>query len=85
MEILNEVLRENAAQDDGLKAQAVAFAAPGGTIFSNAAASHSGTSGSVQQGGSGGGGVGGWVHLSDVCVQDLLLYVYSPISNYSRI
>ncbi|KIH89507.1 hypothetical protein SPBR_07702 [Sporothrix brasiliensis 5110] len=66
MDILNDVLRENAAQDDGLRAQAVAFAAPGGTIFSNAGASHTGSSTTVQQGGSGGGGVGGWVHLSDL-------------------
>ncbi|CAK7202992.1 hypothetical protein SEUCBS139899_005719 [Sporothrix eucalyptigena] len=65
MTILNDVLRTYASQDDGLKAQAVAFAAPGGTIFSNAGASHSGSRGSVQQG-SGGGGVGGWVHLSDL-------------------
>ncbi|CAK7231907.1 hypothetical protein SCUCBS95973_008080 [Sporothrix curviconia] len=65
MAILNDVLSKHAAQDDGLKAQAAAFAAPGGTIFSNAGASHSGSSGSVQQG-SGGGGVGGWVHLSDL-------------------
>ena len=65
MTILNDVLRQYAAQDDGLKAQALAFAAPGGTIFSNAGASHSGSSGSMKQG-SGGGGVGGWVHLSDL-------------------
>ncbi|CAK7211729.1 hypothetical protein SBRCBS47491_001214 [Sporothrix bragantina] len=65
MTILNDVLHKYAAQDDGLKAQALAFAAPGGTIFSNAGASHHGSSSSTQQG-SGGGGVGGWVHLSDM-------------------
>ncbi|CAK7266563.1 hypothetical protein SEPCBS119000_002094 [Sporothrix epigloea] len=65
MAILNDVLRKYAAQDDGLKAQAIAFAAPGGTIFGNAGASHSRSNSPVQQG-SGGGGVGGWVHLSDL-------------------
>ncbi|CAK7562713.1 MAG: hypothetical protein SEPTF4163_000565 [Sporothrix epigloea] len=65
MAILNDVLGKYAAQDDGLKAQALAFAAPGGTIFGNAGSSHSRSSSPTQQG-SGGGGVGGWVHLSDL-------------------
>lgn len=47
MAILNDVLRENAAHDDDLRAQAMAFAAPGGTIFSNTGPSSSRSGGSV--------------------------------------
>lgn len=65
MEILNDVLSKYASQDDYLKAQAVAFASPGGALFGNQGSGNGGTGGASYQGGSGGGGVGGWVHLSD--------------------
>ncbi|KAJ1326442.1 hypothetical protein MN608_07889 [Microdochium nivale] len=75
--ILNKVLAKHAAQDPGLKAQAQAFAGPGGMTFGAGAgafsqqrrrATKSGDSGSGAsgQGGAGGGGVGGHVHLSDL-------------------
>ncbi|KXJ87660.1 hypothetical protein Micbo1qcDRAFT_236207 [Microdochium bolleyi] len=75
--ILNEVLVKHAAQDPGLKAQARAFAGPGGMTFGAGGsafsqqrrrATKSGDSGSGAsgQGGAGGGGVGGHVHLSDL-------------------
>lgn len=75
--ILNEVLSKHAAQDPGLKAQAQAFAGPGGMTFGAGGgafsqqrrrATKSGDSGSGAsgQGGAGGGGVGGHVHLSDL-------------------
>ncbi|OAA61845.1 hypothetical protein SPI_04704 [Niveomyces insectorum RCEF 264] len=65
LSILNDVLRQHAAQDDGLRAQALAIAAPGGGIFGGAGGD-GGTGGASYQGGAGGGGVGGWVHLSDL-------------------
>ncbi|KAH7025830.1 uncharacterized protein B0I36DRAFT_329223 [Microdochium trichocladiopsis] len=77
MPMLNEVLSKYAAQDPGLKAQAQAFASPGGMTFGAGGgafsqqrrrATKSGDSGSGAsgQGGAGGGGVGGHVHLSDL-------------------
>jgi hypothetical protein len=60
LDILNEVLAENAPKDPDLQAAAQAFASPGGGF------QFIGGSGASGQGGAGGGGVGGWVHLSDV-------------------
>ncbi|KAI0443747.1 hypothetical protein F4803DRAFT_561415 [Xylaria telfairii] len=78
LSILNDVLRQNAAQDPSLQSQAQAFAGPGGITLASrgafspkqttrkAAASSSGAGGASAQGGAGGAGVGGHVHLSDL-------------------
>jgi len=67
--ILNDVLAKHAANDPELKAQAQAFASPGGFSFIQAGRSGRGGSGGAggasAEGGAGGAGVGGWVHLSD--------------------
>ncbi|KAI3342137.1 hypothetical protein F4824DRAFT_495074 [Ustulina deusta] len=70
MSILNDVLRQHAAQDPGLQSQALAFAGPGGATFGSHGAF------SAQQrvrrktvaglGAGSGAGVGGHVHLSDL-------------------
>ncbi|EFX03217.1 hypothetical protein CMQ_3146 [Grosmannia clavigera kw1407] len=65
LSVLNETLREHAHRDDGLKSQALAFAASGGSIF-GAGTGSAATKGGSHQGGAGGGGLGGWVHLSDL-------------------
>ena len=66
--ILNDVLARHAADDPGLKAQAKAFASPGGfTFIQSRNQRNAGTNagGASAEGGAGGAGVGGWVHLSD--------------------
>ncbi|KAH8165625.1 hypothetical protein CIB48_g2617 [Xylaria polymorpha] len=78
LSILNDVLRQHAAQDPNLQSQAQAFAGPGGATLTSrgafsprqttrkAAAGSSGAGGASAQGGAGGAGVGGHVHLSDL-------------------
>ncbi|KAI3317969.1 hypothetical protein HD806DRAFT_351675 [Xylariaceae sp. AK1471] len=82
LSILNDVLRKHAAQDPNLKAQAQAFAGPGGATLGShgaffpqqrtqratrkTAAGLGGGGGASAQGGAGGAGVGGHVHLSDL-------------------
>jgi len=62
MSILDGVLKDNASKDEDLKAQAKAYASPGGSTLGMGTG---GAGGASYQGGSGGGGVGGYVHLSD--------------------
>ncbi|KAI0202026.1 hypothetical protein F4808DRAFT_459409 [Astrocystis sublimbata] len=79
LSILNDVLREHAAQDPTLQAQAQAFASPGGATLGSHGAffpqqraqramrkTAVGAGGASSQGGAGGAGVGGHVHLSDL-------------------
>jgi len=80
--ILQEVLKEHAAEDEGVKAQAQAFASNagaslggGGALFpgqkkfrrgdAGYQAGGDGSGATSWQGGAGGGGRGGFVHLSD--------------------
>ncbi|PSR85910.1 hypothetical protein BD289DRAFT_367914 [Coniella lustricola] len=75
LRILNEVLAENAAHDEDLKAAAQAFATPSGFGSGLGGSARreggkksrgsGGAGGASDQGGAGGGGAGGWVHLSD--------------------
>ncbi|KAI0858088.1 hypothetical protein F4860DRAFT_323346 [Xylaria cubensis] len=82
LSILNDVLRQHAAQDPSLQSQAQAFAGPGGTTLGSHGAFFpqkrtqratgktttglGGGGGASAQGGAGGAGVGGYVHLSDL-------------------
>ncbi|OTA90507.1 hypothetical protein M434DRAFT_77807, partial [Hypoxylon sp. CO27-5] len=67
LSILTDVLHAHAAQDPGLKAQAQAFAGPGGaTLGGGGGAGGGGGGGASAQGGAGGAGVGGHIHLSDL-------------------
>ncbi|CAP72623.1 uncharacterized protein PODANS_2_550 [Podospora anserina S mat+] len=67
--VLDEVLTKHAINDPGLKAQAQAFASPGGFTFIHNPGKKDrgagGGGGASAEGGAGGAGVGGWVHLSD--------------------
>lgn len=82
VKILHEVLREHAAQDEGVKAQAQAFASNagaslggGGALFPGQKKNRRGDAGyqaggdgsgaTSWQGGAGGGGRGGFIHVSD--------------------
>ncbi|KAF2973504.1 hypothetical protein GQX73_g228 [Xylaria multiplex] len=66
--ILYEVLRQHAAQDPTLQAQAQAFAGPGGVIFGSPQQRTQRTARKTTAGSGGGSqaGVGGHVHLSDL-------------------
>lgn len=60
--ILQSVFHTYATQDPEVKAQAAAFASPGGF---NLGGVHSGAGPSSKQGGAGGANRGGWLHVSD--------------------
>ncbi|CCC10181.1 hypothetical protein SMACR_02759 [Sordaria macrospora] len=80
LSILNSVLSEHAYSDPGLQSQAQAFASPAGFSFLPGSAgakaggagrrtgkkgNDTGAGGASAEGGAGGAGRGGWVHLSD--------------------
>lgn len=67
MRILYDVLAQHAKDDAGLQSHAKALASPGGAVFgARRTLSHTGAGGASDQGGAGGAGIGGWVHLSDL-------------------
>ncbi|KAI1751769.1 hypothetical protein F4782DRAFT_177384 [Xylaria castorea] len=76
LSILNDVLRQHAAQDPNLQSQAQAFAGPGGATLGSHGAffpqqrtqrtTRKTAAGLGGGGGAGGAGVGGHVHLSDL-------------------
>ncbi|KOS23388.1 hypothetical protein ESCO_006598 [Escovopsis weberi] len=63
--ILNEVIAEFGHQDDDVVAQARALAGPGGSPPAAGISPRRETAGASTQGGAGGAGRGGFVHLSD--------------------
>ncbi|KAK2070215.1 hypothetical protein P8C59_004728 [Phyllachora maydis] len=67
LRILYDVLAQHAKDDAGLQSHAKALASPGGAVFgARRTLSHTGAGGASDQGGAGGAGIGGWVHLSDL-------------------
>ncbi|EUC31245.1 hypothetical protein COCVIDRAFT_33082 [Bipolaris victoriae FI3] len=61
--ILYSVFAAHAAQDPYVQSQAAVYASPGG---SNLSQPNDGAGGANHQGGMGGGGHGGWIHISDL-------------------
>lgn len=77
--VLHSVIRANCKSDPSVRAQAAAFASPGGLGLGGAGFAQTtskvqkaekgggdGGGGASAQGGAGGAGIGGWCHISDL-------------------
>ncbi|KAE8872229.1 hypothetical protein PTNB73_03688 [Pyrenophora teres f. teres] len=68
--ILSSVFAQHATSDPYVQSQAAVYASPGGSSLapgtSSSSSSDDGAGGAMHQGGSGGAGHGGWIHVSDL-------------------
>lgn len=65
LSVLSSVYKQHATSDPAVLQQAAVFASPGGS-FLGAQPRSDGSGGANQQGGAGGAGHGGWIHISDL-------------------